>query len=84
MTLGDTGLGTKMETRVGPDSASLRRRSHRIERREAVIQSTGIQLTLDLALPATEDSSRISTSSSAAPAGSNVYLCLAKIARIQR
>jgi len=49
MTLGDTGLGTKMETRVGPDSASLRRRSHRIERREAVIQSTGIQLTLDLA-----------------------------------
>ena len=32
-----------------PQSASLRRRSHRIERREAVIQSTGIQLTLDLA-----------------------------------
>ena len=33
----------------GLKPASLRHRSHRIERREAVIQSTAIQLTLDLA-----------------------------------
>jgi hypothetical protein len=46
--------------------------------------ANGHSTDLGFGVPATGDISRNSTSSSAAPAGSKIHLCLAKIAHIQR